>query len=117
MNRERIDDYLDKLDNEDEEMTDTIDIRFEWKSVMPDMRKWKPSSPIFEPLAVIIIPVPATKEYFVFFTEAKEFKDELPQLTLAGMRYCIDQLETTMSDNDKSDNDDDLWDKDDNGWE
>jgi len=117
MNSERVDDYLDKLDKEDEEV-DTINIRFEWKSVMPDLRQWKPSSPIFEPAAIVEIPVPSTPEYFIFGEEKpKKLFDEagtlIPVLTLKGMRYCIDKLEDTMSDKPASDNEDDLWDEDD----
>jgi len=58
---------------------------FRWVSLQPDLRKWKPSSPIFEP-----------HELFVSLEVSDEFLTEGGHLTMEGMRYCIDQFEMQM---------------------
>ena len=58
---------------------------FRWKSLQPDLRKWKPSSPIFEP-----------HELFVSLEVPDEFVSEGGHLSVEGMRYCIDQFEMQM---------------------
>jgi len=58
---------------------------FRWKSLQPDLRKWKPSSPVFEP-----------HELFVSIEVPDEFLTDGGHLTMEGMRYCIDQFEMQM---------------------
>ena len=61
---------------------------FRWTSLQPDLRKWKPSSPIFEP-----------HELFVSIEVPDEFVSEGGHLSVEGMRYCIDQFEMQMGEN------------------
>lgn len=83
----------------------TISVSFRWVSVQPDHRQWKPSNPLLEPLEVmIVIDVPLTPEFIYNCDKlavGQLMNDKvvpLPILTPTGMRYCIDQLESAMSD-------------------
>jgi hypothetical protein len=62
---------------------------FEWASLMPDLRDYKPSSPLLYPKNIeIAVEVP---EEFV------AIKDENRQvLTLDGMRFVVDKFESVM---------------------
>ena len=59
---------------------------FRWISLEPDLRKWKPSRPVFEP-----------QEMFVAVEVPDEHLTKGGHLTLEGMRFCIDQFEGQMS--------------------
>lgn len=100
-----------------EQMLETIELRFVWKELQPDRRQWKPSSPMFNPVGVtVVIPVPADEKYFNNLTQLKESNSATPELTLTGMRYCIDQFENVMSDPDPEPIDIDI-DFDDGNWD
>ena len=58
---------------------------FRWTSLQPDLRKWKPSSPILEP-----------QELFVAIDVPDELLTEGGHLLPDGMRFCIDQFESVM---------------------
>jgi len=84
-------------------MTDkiTTTVYFAWKSVMPDRRQWKPSSPILElENTMVAVNIPLNKEHIYNFervaVELEQDKDVEPILTPLGMRYCIDELEKVM---------------------
>jgi hypothetical protein len=77
----------------------TIPIVFLWQTVQPDCRKWKPSLPVLSlEGAKVVVDVPATKEYIYNLDNYALRQDITIELTPAGMRYCIDQLELVMSD-------------------
>ena len=75
-----------------------------WKSVQPDRRQWKPSSPLLEPVdALVDIPVPLKHEYIanseaIIQSQLSADGQPKPRLTPMGMRYCVDQLEKAMGD-------------------
>ncbi len=80
----------------------TTTVYFAWKSVMPDRRQWKPSSPILElENTMVAVNIPLNKEHIYNFervaVELEQDKDVEPILTPLGMRYCIDELEKVMS--------------------
>ena len=58
---------------------------FKWTSLQPDLRKWKPSNPIFEP-----------QELFVALEVPDELLTKGGHLLPEGMRFCIDQFENVM---------------------
>ena len=62
---------------------------FKWTSLQPDLRKWKPSNPIFEP-----------QELFVAVEVPDELLTKGGHLLPEGMRYCIDQFEMQMGEPD-----------------
>ena len=77
---------------------------FKWTSLQPDLRKWKPSSPIFEP-----------QELFVALEVPDEYLTKGGHLKLEGMRFCVDQFEGYMDEpdtkvEDTETNEDDEWD-------
>lgn len=85
--------------------TNTVKFYFKWVSLQPDRRQWKPSNPLLEPFDIgIVVEVPLKHEY-IYNTEQiiqnqLENAGELrPYLTPKGMRYCIDQFENAMNDN------------------
>lgn len=74
----------------------TIRLLFDWASFMPDRRDFKPSSPIFYPKNIsIAVDIPI--EYFIDNEKIND-SDFTPILSVAGMRYVVDQFELVMSD-------------------
>ena len=96
---DRIEYLYNKFVKKDDDM-DIIPVVFKWISVQPDKRQWKPSQPILEPIDMYVrLDVP--KEFAEISQEAKVI------LNPAGMRFCVDALETAMSDPAKPDTSDD----------
>lgn len=78
-----------------------VNIYFYWKSLMPDTRQYKQNGTVLETNnTVIVVPVPLTPEYIfnhAYWDDANADPNLAdPQLTPAGMRYCINQLETVF---------------------
>lgn len=75
-----------------------------WVDFTPDHRQWKPSNPKITVDLQVAIEVPMTPEFIYNAAHiaaqqivANQKVDE-PILTPMGMRYCIDQFESAMSD-------------------
>lgn len=81
-----------------------VPVTFLWRSVQPDKRQWKPSSPLLEPVDMYVeVNVPLKHDYVsnaqvIIQAQLGATDVPKPRLTPAGMRYCIDQLEKVMSD-------------------
>lgn len=84
----------------------TIQILFEWRSTMPDLRQYKQNSTILEPVAQMVgVNVPLTLEYIVnseviITAQLSAGIEQNPILTPKGMRYCINQLEDVFDSSD-----------------
>lgn len=82
----------------------TVKLYFRWDSLQPDHRQWKPSNPLINPIDIMIaVDVPLDHKYVdnaeqIIVAQLSNQTPEIPVLTPAGMRYCIDQFENEMSD-------------------
>jgi len=94
----------------------SVRLLFTWKQFMPDVRAYKPSSPVIETECSVGVDVPLTHEFIlnaVDIIQNQLSADYTPDpiLTPLGMRYVIDQFEQvmTVADADMQD-DDSAWD-------
>lgn len=81
----------------------TVRLIFTWESFNPDHRQWKPSNPLVIADCKVAIDIPLTTDLIINAAsiasqQITNQKEDEPILTPLGMRYCIDQFETAMSD-------------------
>lgn len=86
---------------------DAVSIQFRWTTYRPDQREYRQQEAELNPSAFVIVKVPKTDEYFHGFDEPTD----QPILTLAGMKYVIDQFDTVFlpAKKEASANPDDDW--------
>lgn len=79
----------------------TIRLTFMWKEFAPDVRAYKPSTPVIDTATLVGVDVPLTHEFVLNSAEIIQAQisaedEPTPILTPLGMRYCIDQFEAVM---------------------
>lgn len=88
--------------------TPTKPIYFTWKTFAPDLRQYKPSNPQIEVNMIIAIDIPLSVDLIknstaIMSQQLTNQTEEIPILTPLGMRYCIDQFEAVMSNEETKD--------------
>lgn len=84
------------IPKENEKPPEFVDVRFKWLEARPDKRQYNQQTLLLEPYQTwVTVKVPNTP---VYMSVVDKFSAEVqPELTPAGLRYCMDRLDEVFT--------------------